>query len=548
MPPSFSLDATALEGSVDPIVIIDDSHNVVMWNRAATELYGITAGESIGRPFSDLVSVVPDRSLAFVGERAANSADEDDPDRSLRAAGLVDGAALHVGESGQQIPVRVSVVPVRQNGDRPHYLLVILDQTEQVRRADTLHERLDLEMLISEISGRFSHIADDDLDAEIERCLGRLMVAIDVDCSSFAQILPDAMPVVTHSCAAQDRPACPRGRVEVVLPWLTQMLMAARPMVAARIPDDLPADAEAERRYFVERGMKAGLCIPVLIGGAPVCALTFGAFRQTRRWPAGVIARLRLAGDAFGNAIARRAAKQRLDEKQFELAHVGRVASMGELASVIAHELDQPLTAVVGNADALQRSLRSAEPNLVDADEALQEIKDAAMRASEIVRRERQLLRKGSRTIEPVDLNDVVREIELFIRAEARQWAGRVVLELLPGLPAIPADRVLVQQVVFNLARNGLHAMRTQPAGSRTLTIGTAFGTDAVALTVVDEGPPVDAVVLGRMFEPFYTTKPDGLGMGLSISKSIVDNHRGRIWADSNASGGLTMHVSLPRK
>jgi C4-dicarboxylate-specific signal transduction histidine kinase len=317
----------------------------------------------------------------------------------------------------------------------------------------------------------------------------------------------------------------------------------------SRIPDDLPAEAVAERQYFVGVGMRAGIGIPIQICGVPVCVLTFGDFRRPRMWSDELVARLRLAGDAFGNAIARRTAKRRLEEKQLELVHVGRVAAMGELASVIAHELDQPLTVIVSNAESVRHALHTAGAELpADADEALWEISDAALRASEIVRRERKLLRKGARSVEWVDLNDAIRETELFIRADARRFGAQLSLEVVPGLPAVLGDRVQLQQVVLNLAHNGLQAIRSQPSGSRTLCIRTQSGTSELELTVTDSGPPVDPLVLRRMFEPFYTTKPHGLGMGLSISKSIIDRHRGRIWAIPNSGGGLTIHVCLPRK
>lgn len=410
-----------------------------------------------------------------------------------------------------------------------------------------LRERVHFDLLLAELSARFSHLREDEVDHEIEHWLGRLVAALDVDRSSFAEVSGELM-VVTHSYAAPGLQPYPRGPANAALPWLTQELNAGRTVVLSQIPAGIPLDAVEDRSYFTSSGMKAGIGIPVLIFGAPICVLTFGAFRHSRIWSDDIIARLRLAGDVFGNAIARRAVKRQLEEKRLELLHLGRVVAMGELASVIAHELDQPLTVIVSNAEALRHALHSEQPDLADADESLREIADAAMRASEIVRRERQMLRKGPRAAETVDLNDVVREMELFIRADSRQFGAQVTLQLLPGLPAAFGDRLQLQQVVLNLAHNGLQAMRSQPAESRTLTICTQSGHDDVTLTVSDCGPAVDPLVMKRMFEPFYTTNPEGLGMGLAISKSIVERHHGRIWATANPTGGLTMHVCVPRK
>jgi C4-dicarboxylate-specific signal transduction histidine kinase len=261
-----------------------------------------------------------------------------------------------------------------------------------------------------------------------------------------------------------------------------------------------------------------------------------------------LVSRLTLAGDVFANAIARREAKRRLEQKQQELAHVARVATMGELASVIAHEIDQPLTAVVSNVEAVRYMLHTDDPDLAEADEGLKEAIDSALRISEIVKRERRLLRKSAGPPGLVDLNEAVREIVLFVRAEARQFGAKVTLELVPGLPAVSGDFVQLQQVALNLARNGLHAMKGQPPASRELTIRTTPGNEDVTFSVTDSGPPVPQSLLERMFEPFYTTKAEGLGMGLPISKSIVEAHRGRLWATRNPGGGLTVSVSLPRK
>ena len=409
-------------------------------------------------------------------------------------------------------------------------------------------EGLRFESLLWDLSARFSHLSEDAIDGEINQWLRRLVTMLGVDRGSFAELRPGQGLFVTQSCALPGIDAYPWGPVDRALPWLSRELTAGRTVVLSQIPDDLPGCAAEERRYMAGCGMKAGIGIPVCIAGSLVCVLTFSTFRRPRAWPAEVVARLQMAGEVFANAVARRQSKQRLEQKQRELAHVGRVAAMGELASVIAHELDQPLTAVVTNAQAVRNLLRCGEPDMAEADEALKDVIDAAMRMSEIVQCERRLLRKSQGVLERVDLNDALREVELFIRAEARQSGARVTLDLLPDLPAVQGDRVQLQQVALNLARNGLQAMREQPGGQRELTLRTTADDAEVAFSVTDSGPPVEESFLGRMFEPFYTTKPNGLGMGLSISKSIIDGHRGRIWPVSNPGGGLTMHVALPRK
>jgi PAS domain S-box-containing protein len=529
-------------GDVSDAVIGLDAHlRITSWNRAAERLYRMAATEVLGRSFADAISCRR--------ERVSRGAHGLQGHRPLDAIGLVSGSATHVVRAcGREIPVRVSALALgREEGERC-YLAIVHDDTEHRQLAASLAERLRFEILLAEISARFGALLEDQIDGEIELWLRRLVQILDVDLGAFTELAADGSLNVTHSYAMPGIEPYPPGVANSALPWLTQEFAARRMVVLSRVPDDLPAHAEAERRYIARSGVQAAVGIPSSIAGSLVCVLTFSTMRGPRKWPTELLARLHVAGDVFANAIARRQAKERLVQKQHELAHVGRVAAMGELAAVIAHELDQPLTAVVSNAEAVRYLLQGAEPDLAEADDALKDVIDSAMRVSEIVQRERRLLRKSQLSFEPVDVNEAVREIELFIRAEARQAGARVVLELVPGLPVVAGDRVQLQQVILNLAHNAVQAMAEQPGQSRALTIRTAAGSGEVTLSVTDTGPPIKHSLLERMFEPFYTTKAGGLGMGLAISKSILDAHHGRIWATRNVDRGVTMHVAILRK
>lgn len=531
---TWGLQASAIEDAADAVIALDGDSRVIAWNSAAAQLYGLDASAVLGRPLSD----------AITAERSpgADGVARNTPPKSV---GLLDGPATHRTRAGREIPVRVSVF----NGGSPGAgwrLAFIHDNTEHVRLTQSLDERLKFELQIAELSARFSGLTEDQIDGEIQVWLRRLVEAIGVDCSSFAEALPKRGFRITHTYAPSEIKAYPVGLAQAS-PWLMQQFAAGRPVVLSRIPDDLPEEATTEWRSFVEAGMKSVIAIPIFIAGSLVCVLTFSAFRAFRDWPREMIAGLHLAGDLFANAIVRRQAKQRLEQQQNELAHVARVAAVGELASVIAHELDQPLTAIVSNAEAAQFLLQGNSPNLDEANDALKDVVDSAMRAAEIVKRERCLLRKAPLNLEPVDLNEAVRDVELFIRAEAGQAAVKVVLDLLPGLPLVTGDRVQLQQVILNVARNGVQAMRNE-SERRELSIRTESGGAEVSVTISDAGPAVDEALLERMFEPFYTTKTNGLGMGLAISRSILDAHHGRIWAVRNPGRGISVHIAIPRK
>jgi C4-dicarboxylate-specific signal transduction histidine kinase len=226
-----------------------------------------------------------------------------------------------------------------------------------------------------------------------------------------------------------------------------------------------------------------------------------------------------------------------------ELAHVWRVAVMGELAAALAHEVNQPLTAILSNAQATRRLITAGCADSEEIDEALGDIVEGAGRARGIIQRLRQLIRRGEITREVLDLNEVLREVETIVRADARQHGAKLVLDLATELPPVDGDRIQLQQVVLNLVHNGLEAQ----AGGEIRVTTSPDETDGVVVAIADSGPGLDDATLARFFEPFFTTKPEGLGMGLPICRSIVEAHGGRLWATRNETRGMTLCFALPR-
>jgi two-component system, LuxR family, sensor kinase FixL len=253
----------------------------------------------------------------------------------------------------------------------------------------------------------------------------------------------------------------------------------------------------------------------------------------------------------------RRSAEDALHRAQTELAHVSRVATLGELTASIAHEVNQPLAAVVTNGEACLRWLGRDVPDLAEARSSVEHMIRNGRRASEVVWRLRALSRKADPLHLPINLGDVVDDALLVVR---RELAGRrVVLAVAPlrGLPRIRGDRVQLQQVIINLLVNGAQAMDTVAGdmvvgGPRELSIAAARSTepgeteDQIVVTIGDTGPGIPAENLDRLFEAFFTTRPDGMGMGLSICRSIIESHGGRIWATNRAGAGACFHFSVP--
>ena len=234
-----------------------------------------------------------------------------------------------------------------------------------------------------------------------------------------------------------------------------------------------------------------------------------------------------------------------LAETRLELAHVARIATMGELTASIAHEINQPLTAVVNYGNFAMRQVASGAPNLQELRETIVEIVNDGTRASAVISRIRALLQKGAPDRIGLDINEVIREVMILVRHEATQSRVSVRLDLAADVPRVLGDRVQLQQVLINLVVNSIEAMRTLTDRPRELLIKSAKNADAVLIKVQDSGKGLDPEQAGRIFEPFFTTKPQGIGMGLSISRSIIESHGGRLWTVTRSSGAL-FQFTLP--
>jgi len=235
-----------------------------------------------------------------------------------------------------------------------------------------------------------------------------------------------------------------------------------------------------------------------------------------------------------------------LREAQSELAHVSRVTTMGELAASIAHEVSQPLAGIVTNANASLRWLGAESPNLDEARECIRRIIRDGNRSSDVVSRMRTLFKKAYTATESLDINDAIEEVVTLTEREAQRNNVTLYMELAADLPPVTGDRVQLQQVVVNLILNGIEAMRSLENQERNLIIRTQRGEGGeVRVAVQDSGIGFDPKSPERMFDAFHTTKPGGLGMGLSISRSIVESHGGRLWAASNDGPGATFQFTL---
>jgi PAS domain S-box-containing protein len=242
-----------------------------------------------------------------------------------------------------------------------------------------------------------------------------------------------------------------------------------------------------------------------------------------------------------------RESERRYREAQMALAHANRVTTMGQLTASIAHEVSQPIAATVANADAALRWLGGHPPDLEEVRQALHAIIKDGHRAGDVIGRIRGLIKNVPPRDDQLDINEAIREVIGVARSELLRNGVALQTELAKGLPLARGDRVQLQQIVLNLLMNAVEAMSDAPTGARDLLISTAEDqSDGVLVAVRDSGPGLNPESLERLFDPFYTTKASGMGMGLSICRSIVEAHGGRLWAAPNVPQGASFHFSLP--
>jgi C4-dicarboxylate-specific signal transduction histidine kinase len=294
-----------------------------------------------------------------------------------------------------------------------------------------------------------------------------------------------------------------------------------------------------------EAGLRAALALPIIADDRVVSVIEF-FMREPQAEDERLVKVITAVAAQLDMVIERKLAEDQLRNTEAELAHVARVTTMGELAASIAHEVNQPLGAIVGNADICLMWLEESAPDLKQLREAIQDIAHDGHRASQVIARIRSLVKKQIAEKAPIDLNGVAQDVLDLVTHEAQRKQVTLVSEFSQGLPAVNADRIQLQQVLINLVMNGIDAMNGIDGRKPCLTLRTERSEDSVVATVTDCGVGFETGKSEQLFKPFHTTKPTGMGMGLAISRSIIEAHGGKLWAEKNVDFGASFKFSLP--
>ncbi len=483
---------SAVEASPNAIVMIDEQDRILLVNVCAEKLFGYAREELFGQPVEMLV---PER---FRGAHPAHRADflAAPQTRSIGAGRELFGLC----KDGSEFPIEIGLSPIH-TAEGLIILTTIIDISERKRSAEALErERVFLRQVIDTVpnfifakdqDGRFT-LANQAVAEAYGTTVENLIGKSDADFNSnmeeveaFRRVDQQVIETLRERFIAEEHITDAKGRLR----WLQTV---KRPIIESdgRAKQVLGASTDITRRKEIDLELR---------------------------------------------------------EQRAELAHAARLTSMGELAASLAHELNQPLTAILSNAQAALRFMNGKSVHLEEVREILRDIVKDNSRAGEVIRRMRALVKKETLEFVSIDLAGLIEDVVSLVHSDAILQNVRIALELNGSLPAVWGDRVQLQQVVLNIMLNAFDAMSECPTDQRKVELQVEpYGAELIKIAVSDRGPGLSGDQLDKIFQPFYTTKGNGLGMGLSICRSIIEAHGGRLWAENNSEGGATFHFTVP--
>lgn len=408
-------------------------------------------------------------------------------------------------------------------------------------------DALQFEDLLGKMMATFVRITADQIDAEIEHWLKRIGLAIGLDRGTVAEY--DARHGImrtTHCWAREGIRPVPKGiDAGRFLPWLTSKSLTGETVVFSKLHN--PSEALTDLQFKFADGVKSNVTIPLKVGGAVIGAVAFGSLRSERNWSPQLIRRLRLVAEVFGSALERRRDIEEIRRLHNELYQVSNTAVMGELTASLAHELNQPLGAILNNAQAASRLLAAEQPDLPEVRAALEDIVRDDGRAADIIRHVRALLRRGDATQSALDPRELLLEVERILKHDAIMKNISFGVEAVRPLPFVLGHKTLLMQALINLILNAFDAVGENGGEPRVVVVtATTRETGQLSIAVRDSGKGIDPEIVPHLFNAFFTTKDKGMGMGLAIVRSVVESHGGQLRVIQNPDRGSTFEFTLP--
>ena len=407
-------------------------------------------------------------------------------------------------------------------------------------------ERFDV--LVDELSAAMARAPAEAVDGKIKDWLEKICLALDLDRSAvYQRDAPDSEVRVSHTWVRPSFPPFPRKFDLRKVKSATDWVFAGNELIWSQ-PGEIPSKWKDVRQFVERYGPISCAVFPICAGRDVIGAASFGRFRSPRQWSRELLRQLALAVRMFGSAIERKQAEAAAHLARSELALTQRRSMMGELVGSLAHELNQPLGAILSNLEGLARLISQDHWQPALAAKAAKNAIQDAKRAGEIVRRVRAMFKSEGTHNVAIDVGALVNEVVELVGNEAASRGIVLRINDSPIRLQILADRIQIQQCLLNLLTNSFDATARLRSGTPEVTISFARHEEKgwIRLSVHDNGTGVDSAIADRLFEPFVTTKTKGMGLGLLVTKSIVEGHGGRVWFTPNPEGGTTFSFTLP--
>lgn len=418
---------------------------------------------------------------------------------------------------------------------------------------DEIRKRLEFEQLISGIATGFINLPAAEIDPEIETTLRLVAEFFQVDRGTIFQLshAPKTLQVV-HTYASEGVDPVSWVDVETLYPWCWENLKRGEPIMISAL-SEMPEAAAVDLENMRRNGVQSFVAAPVRIKGDFRFVFTLTCLKRRCRWHPKLVHRIQLVGQLLGNALHRKEMESHLsklasESRQFrdELSHRDRIGTVGALTAALSHEINQPLTAIISNAQAALHLLARDAAVRSEMNQILTDILSDGKRAGEIIHNIRRMLKKEERHHEWFDLNAVVGNVLQLTKAEAVSHQTAVKTDLAPDPAPVWGDPVLIQQVILNLILNAMEAMADRTAQPAGIMIQTRNEPNHIAVHVCDSGAGIFDPMQQDMFQPFFTAKPGGLGIGLILCRSIIEAHGGSMSAENRPEGGACFSFRLP--
>lgn len=404
------------------------------------------------------------------------------------------------------------------------------------------------ERTASDMLGGLLTCESSEQDRLIAAGLGRLAGVFNAERASLWQRFEEGGDFIkTHRWVADGALNAQDPLGAVGIPWIRAQLLRGKPVrfdSLADVPSGAAVDVDALRKL----GVGGAIMVPLKLSAAVVGALSFATARANHEWPDDLISRVTLIADALASVLARRAAERRERDAQAQAAHAARIGTIGAVVASLVHELTQPLAASLTNAETAAQLLSAPSRDLDELRAVVDDIVANDRRAADLIQQLRRFLRRSEQERTEIDLRDVINDVVRLTASEAASKEVVVAVDIADSLPKVLADRVQMQQVLLNLLLNGFDAVAGNEPRDRRVTLEARPSDSGLTIRVSDVGCGMDERTRARIFEPFFTTKPTGMGLGLSISRTIVATHGGTMAAHSTLGQGMTFCIDLPSR